>query len=89
LSYRLGQAYLQDEQWANAETALQKSLDKKGLSDNEEGMVWMLIGIAQLERERFTAAKRSMQRSARFKNTKSDSEKWIRFLDQKIASAGS
>ncbi len=41
----------------------------------------MLIGITQLERERFTAAKRSMTRSARFKNTtKSDAGKWIRFL---------
>lgn len=89
LSYRLGQAYLQDEQWADAEAALQKSLDKKGLGDDDEGMVWMLIGISQLERERFEAAKRSMQRSARFKNTKSDSEKWIKFLDQKIASAAS
>ena len=89
LSFRLGQAYLQDEQWANAEAALQKSLDKKGLSDDEEGMVWMLIGITQLERERFTAAKRSMTRSARFKNTKSDAGKWIRFLDQKLAVAGS
>lgn len=89
LSYRLGQAFLQNEQWGDAETALQKSLDKKGLSDDEEGMVWMLIGITQLERERFTAAKRSMTRSARFKNTKSDAGKWIRFLDQKIAIAGS
>jgi tetratricopeptide (TPR) repeat protein len=89
LSYRLGQAFLQNEQWADAEKALGKSLDKKGLSDDEEGMVWMLIGITQLERERFTAAKRSMTRSARFKNTKSDAGKWIRFLDQKIASAGS
>ncbi|MDG2244573.1 MAG: tetratricopeptide repeat protein [Rhodospirillaceae bacterium] len=89
LSYRLGQAYLQDEQWAKAETALAKSLDKKGLSDNEKGTVWMLIGITQLERERFTAAKRSMTRSARFKNTKSDAGKWIRFLDQKLATAGS
>lgn len=89
LSYRLGQAYLQNEQWGDAETALQKSLDKKGLSDDEEGMVWMLIGITQLERERFTAAKRSMTRSARFKNTKSDAGKWITFLDQKIATAGS
>lgn len=89
LSYRLGQAFLQNEQWGEAETALQKSLDKKGLSDDEEGMVWMLIGITQLERERFTAAKRSMTRSARFKNTKSDAGKWIRFLDQKIAIAGS
>ncbi len=89
LSYRLGQAYLQDEQWAEAETALQKSLDKKGLSDEDQGMVWMLIGISQLERERFTAAKTAMQRSARFKNTKSDADKWITFLDQKIATAGS
>jgi tetratricopeptide (TPR) repeat protein len=89
LSYRLGQAFLQNEQWADAEAALKKSLEKKGLRKNEEGMVWMLIGITQLERERFTAAKRSMARSARFKNTKSDAGKWIRFLDQKIATAGS
>lgn len=89
LSYRLGQAYLQDEQWADAEKALGQSLDKKGMSKDDEGMVWMLIGITQLERERFTAARRSMVRSANFKNTKSDAEKWIRFLDQKIATAGS
>lgn len=89
LSYRLGQAYLQEEQWSEAEVALAQSLDKKGLSDDDEGMVWMLIGITQLERERFTASKRSMQRAARFKNTKKDAEQWIRFLDQKIATAGS
>ena len=89
LSYRLGQAFLQDEKWTDAESALQQSLDKKGLSDDDEGMVWMLIGITQLERDRFTAARRSMQRSARYRNTKSDAEKWIRFLNQKIATAGS
>jgi tetratricopeptide (TPR) repeat protein len=89
LSYRLGQAYLQDEKWSDAEKALATSLDKKGMSKDDEGMVWMLIGITQLERERFTAARRSMVRSANFKNTKSDAEKWIRFLDQKIATAGS
>lgn len=89
LSYRLGQAYLQEEQWAEAEKALAQALDKKGIKDDDEGMIWMLIGITQLERERFTASKRSMQRSARFRNTRSDAEKWIRFLDQKIATAGS
>lgn len=89
LSYRLGQAYLQEEKWAEAETALAQALDKKGISDDDEGMIWMLMGITQLERDRFTASKRSMQRAARFKNTKSDAEKWIRFLDQKIATAGS
>ena len=89
LSYRLGQAYLQDEKWTDAEKALGASLDKKGLSKEDEGMIWMLIGITQLERERFTAARRSMQRSATYKNTKSDAEKWIRFLNQKIATAGS
>jgi len=89
LSYRLGQAYLQEEQWAEAEVALAQALDKKGIKDDDEGMIWMLMGITQLERERFTASKRSMQRSARFRNTRSDAEKWIRFLDQKIATAGS
>ena len=88
LSYRLGQAYLQDEKWTDAEAALGKSLDKKGLTKDEEGMVWMLIGITQLERDRFTAARRSMRRAANYKNTKSDAQKWIRFLDQKIAFAG-
>ncbi len=87
LSYRLGQAYLQDEKWAEAEKALGISLDKKGLSKNDEGMVWMLIGITQLERERLTLARRSMRRATKYKNTKSDAEKWIRFLDQKIAIA--
>ena len=89
LSYRLGQAYLQDEEWANAEKWLQAALDKEGLDDNDKGMVWMLTGISQLERERFTAAKRSMQRATNYKNTKSDAQKWMRFLDQKIATAGS
>jgi hypothetical protein len=68
---------------------LQSALDKKGLDENDKGMIWMLTGIAQLERERYTAAKRSMQRATDFKNTKSDAQKWMRFLDQKIATAGS
>ncbi len=89
LSYRLGQAYLQDEKWSDAEKWLQSALDKKGLDENDKGMIWMLTGIAQLERERYTAAKRSMQRATDFKNTKSDAQKWMRFLDQKIATAGS
>ncbi len=89
LSYRLGQAYLQNEQWEDAEKTLQAALDKKGLSDNDKGMIWMLTGISQLERERFTLAKRSMQRATEFRNTRSDAQKWMRFLDQKIATAGS
>jgi tetratricopeptide (TPR) repeat protein len=89
LSYRLGQAYLQDEKWADAEKALAQSLDKKSLSKSDEGMVWMLIGITQLERERFTAARRSMQRATKYKNTVSDAQKWIRFINQRIALAAS
>ena len=89
LSYRLGQAYLQDEKWTDAEKALAQSLDKKGLSKSDEGMVWMLIGITQLERERFTAARRSMQRATQYKNTVSDAQKWIRFINQRIALAAS
>ena len=48
----------------------------------------MLTGISQLERERFKAAKDSMFRAIKYKNTKKDAEKWIRFLDQKIATSG-
>jgi len=89
LSYRLGQAYLQNEQWADAEKTLQAALDKKGLSDNDKGMIWMLTGISQLERERYSVAMRSMRRAAEFRNTRSDAQKWMRFLEQKIATAGS
>ena len=89
LSFRLGQAYLQNEQWEDAEKTLQSALDKKGLSEDEKGMIWMLTGISQLERERFSASMRSMRRATEFKNTRSDAQKWMRFLEQKIASAGS
>ncbi|MAI06229.1 MAG: hypothetical protein CBC47_03730 [Alphaproteobacteria bacterium TMED87] len=88
LSYRLGQAYLQSEKWSDAEKALKASLKKKGLKDKDKGMIWMLTGISQLERERYKAAKNSMFRAIKFKNTKKDAEKWIRFLDQKIATSG-
>ena len=89
LSYRLGQAYLQSEKWSDAEKALSQSLKKKGLSDKDKGMIYMLTGITQLERERYTAARSSMVRATRYKNTKKDAQKWIDFLDQKIALAGS
>ncbi|MBP01384.1 MAG: hypothetical protein CMM25_01040 [Rhodospirillaceae bacterium] len=88
LSYRLGQAYLQAEKWTDAEKALKASLKKKGLKAADKGMVWMLVGISQLERNRLTAAKKSMKESAKFKKTKSDANKWLRFLDQKLATAG-
>ena len=88
LSYRLGQAYLQAEKWRDAEEALRASLKKKGLKAGDKGMVWMLVGISQLERNRLTAAKKSMKESAKFKKTKSDANKWLRFLDQKLETAG-
>jgi tetratricopeptide (TPR) repeat protein len=88
LSYRLGQAYLQSEKWADAEKALSASLKKKGIKTNDKGMIWMLTGISQLERERYKAAKNSMFKAIKFKNTKKDAEKWIRFLDQKISTSG-
>ena len=40
---QLAQSYLQDEEWAKAEAAMVKALDKGGLDDEPNG--WLVLGI--------------------------------------------
>jgi len=85
LSLRLGQAYLQSEEWKESEIAFEQALKKTGLTAVEKGELWMLLGIAELEQKKYQQAIGSMQQATTFKKTKDDATKWIRFIQQQVA----
>lgn len=87
LFYRLGQVLLADEQYAEADRALQQAINKGGMNADKVGDAWLLMGTA-----RFSAAKpedcdqRARARQAfvnaqRYPKSSRQAADWVRYID--------
>lgn len=85
LYIRLCQSYLFDREYAKAENACRKGIDKKELRD--PGGAWMLLGTAQYSRGKLEAARKSFVNASRYEKNEKNSQRWINFLDQEIRRA--
>jgi len=84
LNLKLAQLYIENEQWKNAATRLQKILKFKELKDDETGQAWLLLGIANMNRNtNHKAASTAFSEAARFSKTRKDAAQWLSYIDYK------
>ncbi len=80
LYIRLGQTYINDDEWQQAEANINRGLQRGGL-DNE-GLAWLLLGIARYNLEKTDSALEAFARSTDYEDTKIDAKNWLKSLDR-------
>ena len=80
---QLAQSHIQDEQWAPAESALVKALDKGGLDDEADS--WLLLGIARVRLEKYDAAIKAFRKAGDDDDVAKDAFRWIRSIERRLA----
>lgn len=70
--------YVEKGEWAKAETALQKALDKEL---EEPGKAWLLLGVAQTEQQKFQAGKKSLKKAKAYEKTERSASRWLKYAD--------
>jgi tetratricopeptide (TPR) repeat protein len=83
LYLQLGQSYLQDEKWKDAESALEKAIKKGGLKDT--GQTYLLLGITRTKLEKWEPAMKSFRKAGDFDDVAKDAFRWIRSIERKLA----
>jgi tetratricopeptide (TPR) repeat protein len=78
LYVRLGQVYIQREEWEPAVGALRQALDKGGLRD--EGDAHLLIGIARYNQKQIEAARASFARARNEEKTRQAADRWLQHI---------
>ncbi|MBW2541541.1 MAG: tetratricopeptide repeat protein [Deltaproteobacteria bacterium] len=79
---RLGQLYLEREQWAEASEALVKAIEKGGLTD--EGTTHLLLAITYYHQKKFTSSTRHL-RSARLSDNetiRNSANQWMLLVER-------
>jgi tetratricopeptide (TPR) repeat protein len=86
LFFRLGQALLADEKYAEAEQALESALDKGGLEDAKTAEAWILLGTARFnqaepgDQEQREEADEAFARAQRFDSTRRQAADWRNYI---------
>ena len=80
---QLGQSYLQDEKWRDAEQAFVKALEKGGLRDAAN--TWLLLGITRTRVEKWDAAIAAFRKAGDDDETARDAFRWIRSIERQLA----
>jgi tetratricopeptide (TPR) repeat protein len=83
LYVRLGQVYLQREEWNAAATPLQKAIEKGSLKN--PGNAQLLLGIAYYNDERVGRARSSFARARRHDSTRVAADRWIAHIENEEA----
>ena len=88
LFVRLGQVYMQREEWGQAAKLLQKAIQRGGL-DNA-GNAQLLLGISYYNDKKLSQAVASFGRASRFEKVRQAAEGWITHIERetKAAAAG-
>lgn len=87
LSFRLGQVLLADEQYAKAEVALREATRKGGMTQNQTGETWLLLGTAIFsqagpeDRETRKRARAAFVRAESYSNTARQAREWRQYVD--------
>jgi tetratricopeptide (TPR) repeat protein len=79
LLVRLGQVYLQREEWSRAAERLREAIDKGGL-DNP-GNAQLLLGVAYYNDQRVAQARSSFLRARQHDSTREKAEDWIAHIE--------
>lgn len=80
LYLQLGQAYVAEEKWDSARSALVNAIKKGGL--RREGNAYLLLGIAQANLEKYEDAIKSFKNSAKHDESKKSATRWIGYIEK-------
>jgi tetratricopeptide (TPR) repeat protein len=78
LFVRLGQVYLQREEWDEAAKRLQQGIEKGGL--DKPGNAQLLLGIAYYNGNRVGPARAAFSRALQHESTRAEADRWIAHL---------
>ncbi len=79
LSFRLGQIYIEQENWKKAHAALLKAINKGGLSD--PGTAQILFGLSCHELHFPDKARQAFSRAQKYSNSRKTGREWVNYLD--------
>ncbi len=83
LDDQLGQAYINLNQWRNAEAALKRAVARGGLRDL--GQTTISLGLVQFELKRPKEALSTFKKALRYDKVAKSADNWIRYVNAEIA----
>ena len=78
LSQRLGQIYVEQEQWSKAVSSLNKALNKGGLQNT--GATYLLLGMSYYELKNNQQAKKAFLKAAKYNKHKKAANQWLVYI---------
>ncbi|MDD9841606.1 MAG: tetratricopeptide repeat protein, partial [Alphaproteobacteria bacterium] len=84
LYVQLGEAYIQDEDWSNAEKYLKRGI-KKGKLEKRIGHAWLVLGITQNRLGKYEEAIKSFREAGEYDEVARDAFRWVRSLERRLA----
>lgn len=84
---RLGHAYIEDEAWRDAETALAKAVGADSLRDR--GQAWLLLGIARAKQSKYASAQNAFTEALSYSTVKAQAETWLGTVTARLAATDS
>ncbi|MFV0276675.1 MAG: tetratricopeptide repeat protein [Parahaliea sp.] len=79
---RLGNVYLDGEQYDKAIDAITKGLQRGGIKRPDNAQ--LVLGMAYFEKKQYTNARRAFQAAGRDKRSVKFAEQWIKYLDSEL-----
>lgn len=77
LDMRRGYILVDRQDWEAAKTSFHRAIEKGGISDSETGNAWLLIGMAEMNLERYNAAIKAFTNAQRFTASRQAARQWI------------
>jgi tetratricopeptide (TPR) repeat protein len=77
LDLRRGFILVDRQDWEAAKSSLNRAVEKGGISDNETGNAWLLIGMAEMNLERYNEAIEAFNNAQRFNASRQAARQWI------------
>jgi len=77
LDLRRGFILVDRQDWDAAKSSLSRAIEKGGISDSETGNAWLLIGMAEMNLERYNAAIEAFNNAQRFSSSRQAARQWI------------
>jgi tetratricopeptide (TPR) repeat protein len=77
IDLRRGYILVDRENWDGAAQALRSALDKGGLSDNQTGEAWLMLGMTEFNRGNYDQASTAWGRAGRYERTRKQAQQWM------------
>ena len=87
IDFQRAYIYFDREEWSKVKSALTSALEKGGLKENKIGNAWLLLGMAENEMGKTSAAIKALRNATNYKKTRNSAVQWIEHLEKKAKRA--